>query len=200
MTTLLFDVNETLSDLAPLADAAGSDDQAAAWFAATLRDGFALTVVGDNPSFAEVARAVATGMGLDADAMLAAMTSLGVHDDVVPGLRALAGHRLVTLSNGAASVAGSLLARAGVRDLVERTLSVADAGRWKPHPDAYGYALRELDVTDAVLVAVHPWDIDGAHRSGLRTAWLDRTGSPYPRHFSAPDIRITALTELAAAL
>ena len=31
-----------------------------------------------------------------------------------------------------------------------------------------------------MLVAVHPWDIDGASRAGLVTAWLNRSGGPYP--------------------
>ncbi len=33
---------------------------------------------------------------------------------------------------------------------------------------------------DAMLVAVHPWDIDGAARAGLATAWINRNGGVYP--------------------
>lgn len=51
-----------------------------------------------------------------------------------------------------------------------------------------------------LLVAVHPWDIHGAPRAGLRTAWLNRTGGSYPGHFETPEFIITALTELPAAL
>ena len=51
-----------------------------------------------------------------------------------------------------------------------------------------------------LLVAVHPWDIHGAARSGLRTAWLNRTGARYPSYFQAPDITISVLTELPAVL
>ena len=56
---VVLDVNETLSDLSPLrdsfVDAGLSDTEVEPWFAGVLRDGFALTVLGDNPSFADVA-------------------------------------------------------------------------------------------------------------------------------------------------
>ncbi len=51
-----------------------------------------------------------------------------------------------------------------------------------------------------VLVAVHPWDIDGAARAGMGTAWLNRTGLPYPRHFTPPVHTIGSLEELAGVL
>jgi hypothetical protein len=54
---VIFDVNETLSDMGPLADAferAGLGGAAVEpWFAGVLRDGFALTSVGVNPGFAD---------------------------------------------------------------------------------------------------------------------------------------------------
>jgi 2-haloacid dehalogenase len=51
-----------------------------------------------------------------------------------------------------------------------------------------------------LLVAVHPWDIHGAARAGLSTAWINRRGGPYPDYFLAPDHTVSALDELAAAL
>jgi len=53
---------------------------------------------------------------------------------------------------------------------------------------------------DAMLVAVHPWDIDGAARAGLATAWINRAGDPYPEYFRAPDLRPRSLAELADQL
>ena len=110
------------------------------------------------------------------------------------------GIRLVTLSNGSASVAEALLERAAIRGHFERLLSVEDAGRWKPAPRAYAYALDECGVApkDAMLVAVHPWDIDGACRAGLRTAWLNRSDARYPAYFRKPDLQPTSLVALAA--
>lgn len=52
-----------------------------------------------------------------------------------------------------------------------------------------------------MLVAVHPWDTYGAARAGLRTAWIDRSGStPYPRYLTAPDITAPAVDDLARTL
>jgi 2-haloacid dehalogenase len=47
------------------------------------------------------------------------------------------------------------------------------------------------------MVAVHPWDIDGAARAGLRTAWLDRTGAGYPAHLTPPDRTVATVAELS---
>jgi len=110
-----------------------------------------------------------------------------------------AGHRLATLSNGAAEVAAGLLGRAGVRDQFEALLSVEDAGAWKPARAAYLYAADRLRVrpAEATLVAVHPWDIDGAARAGLRTAWINRTGAAYPAHLTSPERTVRTVGELA---
>lgn len=61
----------------------------------------------------------------------------------------------------------------GIWDDFDRLLTVEDAGIWKPAPAAYAYALEQcgVDPMDAMLVSVHPWDIDGASRAGLATAW-----------------------------
>lgn len=215
---LIFDVNETLSDLSPMGqrftDLGVPGELAKAWFASTLRDGFALSVVGENPEFAALARDAARtvlaprSLTLEFDAavdhVMAGFTGLRPHPDVADGLAALAelGIRMVTLSNGATSVAEKLLTDAGLRDRFERLLSVADAPAWKPSPDAYRYALDTcgVEAPDAMLVAVHPWDLDGAARAGLRTAWIDRGGAPYPQSFTAPEIRATDLVDLARQL
>lgn len=69
-----------------------------------------------------------------------------------------AGVRIVTLGNGSRRVAESLLERAGVGDLVEQCLSVSDAGRWKPAPEAYAHAADRFAVepVEVALIAVHP--------------------------------------------
>ena len=112
---------------------------------------------------------------------------LQVHPDVGKGIRALAalGIRLVTLTNGSASIARRLLADAGLEDAFESCLSVEQAGVWKPAGGAYTYAMAACDVepVDAMLVWVHPWDTDGAHRAGLAAAWINRGGGRYRTTF-----------------
>lgn len=218
---IVFDVNETLSDMAPLAyrfaEVGAPGHLAALWFATVLRDGFALAAAGANVAFGTIGENVLRGL-LDAvpDAalpggrdgatrhILAGLTELSVHPDVASGIRALRadGHRLMTLSNGPASVATELLTSAGIIDEFEGILSVQDAPQWKPARSAYSYAVAACRVLpeELLLVAVHPWDLHGAATAGLQTAWLDRAGSRYPAHFVPPTHRVKRLDELAAAL
>ena len=215
---LIFDVNETLSDMSAMADrfedVGAPGHLAKTWFAGLLRDGFALAATGSSTPFARIA---AEGLAVtlhdvpidcEIDSAVShvmdGFASLEVHPDVADGVRALSqlGIRLVTLSNGAASVAEALLERAGVHEHFEAFLSVEDAGIWKPAAGAYAHALAEcrVDPMDAMLVAVHPWDIDGAARAGLATAWVNRAGGPYPGYFAEPDLTARSLVELAELL
>ena len=214
---VLLDVNETLSDLTGLQDAFEQvglpRDDVGGWFAGVLRDGFALTVLGDNPAFAEIATASLRARlsvaghadpGQAAAEVLARFTALSAHPDVVPGLLAIAdkGCRVATLSNGSASVAEALLGGTEAGPVVERYLSVEDAGTWKPAARAYAYALDVLDVVPerTLMVAVHPWDLEGASRAGLRTAWIGRGGGAYPGCFTPPDLEADSFVALAGML
>ncbi|MDP9889540.1 haloacid dehalogenase type II [Pseudarthrobacter enclensis] len=197
-SVIVFDVNETLSDMSPMGErfreVGAPTEMAKLWFATLLRDGFALATSGDNGSFAAIGAGVLRGLlsgveldrPLDAavDHVMGGMKDLGVHPDVPEGIRALrtAGFRLVTLSNGSAQIAGKLFSDAGIRDEFESLLSVEVAPAWKPARGSYEYAAASTgtDPGSMLLVAVHPWDIHGAARAGLRTAWLNRTAGSYP--------------------
>jgi 2-haloacid dehalogenase len=142
-TLLVFDVNETLSDMAPLrqrfADVGAPTHLASTWFASLLRDGFALTVAGLNPPFAGLAteglHLSLGGLELDRTVdqavayIMDRFAELNVHPDVPDGLSALAelGIRMVTLSNGSASIAQHLLSSASLDGHFERFLSVEGA-------------------------------------------------------------------------
>ena len=217
-SVIVFDVNETLSDMSPLSarfvEIGAPAELARIWFAALPRDGFALAAAGGTAKFSAIGSEVLRGLLHDValtrsldDAVTHIMNgfqSLSLHPDIADGIRALksAGMRLVTLSNGSDQVAESLLTRAGLRSDFEAVLTVEDAPAWKPVQAAYDYAAAACGVTagDLVLVAVHPWDIHGAVRAGLGTASLNRTGEAYPSYFAAPEHTITALSDLARQL
>jgi 2-haloacid dehalogenase len=213
-SVIVFDVNETLSDLSPLGarfvEVGASASAAPLWFASVLRDGFALALVGDNPPFAGVARELLLTQLGEAqlnrsleDAVQHVMdgfAALELHPDVTPGIDQLheAGFRLATLSNGSVPVAERLLTAGGVRDRFERLLSVEDAGHWKPAPGAYAYAAEQLGVSpeEMVLVACHPWDVDGARRAGLHAAWVNRPGGAFPATFADPTWTVPGIDHL----
>ena len=214
-SVVVFDVNETLLDMAPLAarfaEVGAPELAARLWFAVLLRDGFALAAVGGNEPFARLAdsalRVVLARTSLNRSAdeavghVLSGFSGLGVHPDVPEGVRILRrnGLRLVTLTNGSADVADGLLTRAGLRGEFERLLSVEDAAAWKPAQAAYAHAARACSVSmeQMLLVAVHPWDIHGAHQAGMRTGWIARQQTPYPDYFAVPDVRAGDLAALA---
>jgi 2-haloacid dehalogenase len=214
----VLDVNETLSDLTALAPRLVEVGLPATdlepWFAGVLRDGFALTLLGRRPVFADIAAAglrarLAAASGADVDDavahVLAGFPELPLHADVAPGLRALheQGIALVPLTNGATAMTERMFADADLLGLFAHRLSVQELGPWKPHPVPYAHALRTAGVSAdrAVMVAVHPWDLAGAGAAGLRTAWIDRRGdSVWPDHFDPPDLRATGIDDLARQL
>lgn len=215
---IIFDVNETLSDMSPMGqrfvEVGAPAHLAKLWFAILLRDGFALTAAGDNGTFAEIGtealRGLFTGMELNRDIepavqhVMAGLSGLRLHPDVTDGVKALraAGYRLATLTNGSTQVAEKLLTDAGIRDNFDLLLSVEDAAAWKPGKAAYEYAASACRTTpeQMLLVAVHPWDIHGASRAGLATAWINRAGGSYPDYFHAPDHIVSALPGIVPAL
>jgi 2-haloacid dehalogenase len=214
---LVLDVNETLSDLEPLRarfTAAGLPAESLdTWFAATLRDGFALTAADTPAEFRIVGRdalvTLLTSQGLDASdetvsSVLSGLSELSLHPDVLPGLRRLdeVGVRIITLTNGSAAMSERMFTDGGIMPLLAHRLDVSVPGRWKPHPAAYRYAadVCGVPVDRMALVAVHPWDIDGARRAGLQGCYLNRRKTPYPKAFLEPDLVVPDLIALADAL
>lgn len=216
---LVFDVNETLSDLAPLRtrfeDVGAPAQLMPTWFAGVLRDGFALTAAGAYADFASVAldglrTLLPGGAGQVQDVEAAArhildgFAHLEVHPDVPDAVRRLrsAGFRLATMTNGSSALTERLLATAGLADSFETMLDVAGPRCWKPAPAAYRYAIEQMGVrpNEAMLVAVHPWDVDGALRAGLGGAWLRRGAAGYPQTMSRPTHSVQDLHELAGLL
>ncbi|MHA7222202.1 haloacid dehalogenase type II [Arthrobacter sp. RHLT1-20] len=217
-SVILFDVNETLSDMSPMAarfaDVGAPEVMARLWFATLLRDGFALAAAGDNAGFRDVGAEVLRGLLgrtsllMDPDQavehVLDGMSSLALHPDVREGILGLesGGYRLLTLSNGSSQLAQKLFTDAGIRSSFERLLTVEDAAAWKPARAAYDYASAACDADPGrmILVAVHPWDVHGASRAGMGTVWLNRSQEAYPSYFIAPDLVIGDLRDLSAAL
>ena len=109
-----------------------------------------------------------------------------------------------TLSNGHVALLVDLARHGDLR--FDAILSAELAGAYKPAPEVYLRAAQLLAVEPAelMLVAAHPFDLEGARGAGLRTAFVDRPlehgpGSP-PRSDPAADVSVASLPELAAQL
>ncbi|WP_028923167.1 haloacid dehalogenase type II [Pseudonocardia acaciae] len=128
-------------------------------------------------------------------------------DDVAEGLARLrTRYQVVALSNGGFALLTAMLKAEGLD--FDAIISAQNARAYKPDPRAYREAVELLDLApDRVLmVACHRWDIDGARRAGLRTAFVERPREKGPHRTAdlaadtASDVKVGDFVELAAAL
>jgi len=218
-----FDVIGTLMSLEPLRDRLPRPDLLEAWYIRTLRDGAALSASGGYADFPDVAAAAlraVTGYTINdtqVARVMAGFDELPAFPDALPAMQQLhvAGVRVICLTNGTATATGAFLDRAGLRRYVERVVSVAEVGRWKPATIVYRYAAEMLDVPprQMALVAAHDWDCHGAKAAGLITGWISRESNgpagrgddpPDPPHYSPlflpPDVTGADLGDVASSL
>jgi 2-haloacid dehalogenase len=88
---------------------------------------------------------------------------------------------------------------AGLFPLFEQVLSVEAVKRYKPAPEPYLYAARQLKVKPSgmYLVAAHAWDTSGAAAAGLKTVFVKRPGKILTPGAPKPDLQVTDLADLA---
>jgi 2-haloacid dehalogenase len=208
----VFDVNETLLDLAaldPLFERAFGDASVRkSWFNQMLQSAFVATITDAYVTFGEAAGA-ALGMteerlGLeisedDRQEILGGLRDLPPHPEVPESLDRLrdAGFRLATLTNSTQEVAEAQIQNAGLTDKFEQILSADTARRLKPAPAPYRMAARALMIPERGmrLVAAHAWDVAGALRAGCAAAFVAR--QPFDPLVEPPDVVGTDLAEVA---
>ena len=209
MPGVLLDVNETLLDLRglqPAFESMGMPEALPLWFATTLRNGFALAAAGDYRPFGEVAVASLHSLNPRAqgESLMAGLGQLTPHPDVEEGLRVLAdaGIPAMTLTVGSAENVARIFDRHGLGELVAGHLSVDEVHRWKPAAAPYlsGCLALGLNAREVTMVAAHSWDLHGARRAGLRTAWISRLESTRPDIFDAADFEGPDLPTVTRAI
>ncbi|MEP9384797.1 haloacid dehalogenase type II [Nocardioides sp. KR10-350] len=192
---LVFDVNETLLDLAAidpvvaeaLGEQSGGSGPRRAWFDRMIRSALTVTAVGQYVPFGTLAgaalRDLAAERGREATddqvrRLADGISALPPHPDVAPALRRLreAGHRLVALTNSVLEVAEAQVAGSGLRELLDAVYSADEVRRLKPAPEPYRMVLEREGADTAVLVAAHDWDVAGAAAAGLDAAFVAREG------------------------
>lgn len=221
----VFDVNETLLDLAGLdplfADLLGdagdmpTDIPAvrAEWFDLMIHNALVVTATGGYRPFGEIAAACLTqsaaahGVVATAehrDALGALMHRLPAHPEVGEAVERLrtAGFDTVALTNSVLAVAEDQLTNAGLRPLFDAVYSADQVHRLKPAAEPYRHVVHTHRVPpgDAVLVAAHDWDIAGAAAAGLTTAFVARQNRTPLAASHAPTLTGPDLTEIADRL
>jgi 2-haloacid dehalogenase len=211
---IVFDVNETLLDLAsldpPFERAFSRPGVRREWFAQFLQSAFVSTITDRYTDFGTIGRAAldmvarrnAIELTPDArDEILGTMRQLQPHPEVPGALERLraAGLRLAALTNSTEAVATAQLTNAGLAPLFERILSADTARRLKPAREAYAAAAAELGVAvgEIRLVAAHAWDIAGALAAGAAAAFVARPGMVLDPLVPAPDVIGSDLSDVA---
>lgn len=203
--TVLFDINETVLDLASLKprfkEAFGDVGVTATWFAMLLHSSTVCALTGVQTRFAELAASMletlAAKRGVDLtssqrDEILSGFASLPAHPDIVPALSNLKAHgyRTVAFSNSSVQLVTNQITNAGLLDYFDLIVSVEETGSFKPDPKVYAFVAKRLErnAADLRLIATHDWDTHGALSAGLLAAYIDRTGAPYHPLFLRPDV------------
>ncbi len=120
-------------------------------------------------------------------------------DDGLEALERLraAGCRLAILSNGDSDMLEA--AKRHIGFAFDATISVEEAGYFKPHWKTYAKAEELLDVErrSILFVANHPFDCVGAKSFGMRSCFIDRRKQPFGHWLQAPDLTVENFNQLA---
>ena len=219
ISTLVFDVNETLLDLDVLVPffsrVFGRKEAMREWFAQQVLYSQSLSLSHCYIPFSDLAIGTLCmlseihGVSLseeDKEELRVSMRHLPAHPEVSAALARLqnAGFRLATLTNSPPNPEHNSLESAGLSLYFEQMLSVHAWRQFKPAPETYrGVAERmQIEPEQMCMVAAHTWDTLGAQALGCAGALVTR-GKNAPLRVPGvplPDIVVQDFSELADAV
>lgn len=85
------------------------------------------------------------------------------------------------LSNGSPEMLESAVTNAGMKDLLDHTISVDSIRLFKTSPESYGLVQKFMpfEKEEILFVSSNGWDALGATWFGFATLWVNRQGLPY---------------------
>lgn len=214
---LIFDVNETLLDLSPLKECInqllGSSEAFDHWFPKLIQFAMVETLTGSYSDFSEIgaatlkmtARSFSKSISEEeVKSTLSVITQLKPHPDVLESLECLKqqGFKLVALTNGGKETLEKQMNSSGLNIYFDAAYSVESVKKFKPHPETYQHVLREENCLpkNAMLIAAHAWDIMGAKKIGMQTAFIKRLGKVWYPNKIEPSLTCSDFEELSKAL
>lgn len=217
---IFFDVNETLLDLSPLKSSVGEalggrEDLLPLWFTMLLHYSLVDTLNDDYRSFSDIGIAclqmlgekqgIAIGRTAAKAAIEGPFLSLPPHADVIPSLEALASSgkfQIVSLTNTMTEGVTAQFKYAEIIEYFDKRISTEEVAAFKPDPRTYQHALELTDVkaSEALMVAAHAWDLAGAKKAGMQTAFIRRQGATLYPNVDEPDYIFDSLGELTHRL
>jgi 2-haloacid dehalogenase len=210
---VFFDMNETLMNLGLLKekfDKSFDDDYVLKyWFTKLLHVSNTVAIMDEYKNFSELAGLVLEnvfyerGKQLTVDTkaeILGSFTKLPAYEDVPEALKILRQNdiRVIAVSNSSLEMIKDQLTNGGILDLFDTYYSVDCVKKYKPFEDIYRYSANEekLSVDNIVMVASHDWDLFGAKKVGLKTAYIKRKEEIFNPFYPQPDMAKENLVDL----
>ena len=123
---------------------------------------------------------------------------LAAYPDVPGALQKLKGRKLAILSNGSPDMLLPLVKNSGLE--FDAVISVDALKIFKPAPQVYEIATRQLGTRNIGFVSSNCWDAMGAKSFGFTVYWINRAGAPVDRLGFAPDGVLKSLGDLPEVL
>jgi 2-haloacid dehalogenase len=210
---IFFDMNETLLNLSLLKQQFDKhfDDNYVLkyWFTKLLYSSTIMGIMDEYKNFGELAVAALENLFFENNKplsnkikteILGAFRKLPAYEDVLPALRLLRGKdiRVIAVSNSSLAMIKEQLSNAGIIDLFDSYYSVDDVKKYKPFKDIYQSAAKQegLRPEEIVMVATHDWDLFGAKKAGLSTAYIKRKDVIYHPFYLQADFKDSNLSDL----
>jgi 2-haloacid dehalogenase len=214
---VLFDMNETILNLSLLHrnfDKSFDDKYVLKyWFTKLLHSSTVMGSMDEYIDFGKLSEAVLeslfyeNGKSLTKETkseILDSFKNLPAYDDVPKALKLLHDNNIKTIavSNSSLVMIKEQLTNACIIEQFDNYYSVDSVKKYKPFTDIYKYVANseKLSVTNIAMVATHDWDLFGAKKVGLTTAYIKRKKEIYNPYYPQPDILNTNLVDLSQAL
>lgn len=179
------------------------------WFAKLLYSSSIMGIMDEYKKFGELAEVALENLFFENNKTLSEKVKteildkfreLPAYDDVRPALRLLRENdiRVIAVSNSSLAMIKEQLTNAGIIDLFNFYYSVDDVKKYKPFKDIYQSAAKQegLRTEDIIMVATHDWDLFGAKKAGLTTAYIKRKEVIYHPFYLQADFMDSNLSDL----
>ncbi|MEC6748052.1 haloacid dehalogenase type II [Marinilactibacillus sp. XAAS-LB27] len=210
---VLFDMNETLLNLSLLKEKFAQhfegDFAMAYWFKTVLHSSTVLGGLNEYEDFSKLTEAALESLFMESGKelteetkkdILGAFQELPAYDDVEKALKLLQDNELtvIAVTNSSEAMVEKQLTKAGIIDQVDHYYSVDAVKRYKPYKEIYDYVVNDqsLNTQETVMVATHDWDLFGAKKAGLKTAYIKRKNTQFNPYYPEPDFSNDDLVKL----
>lgn len=210
---VFFDMNETLLNLSLLGQQFDKhfEDRYVLkyWFTKLLHSSTIMGIMDEYRNFGELAEITLENLFFEnnkplsdvvKNEILGEFKKLPAYDDVRPALNQLKENniRVIAVSNSSLTMIKEQLTNSGIIDLFDSYYSVDSVKKYKPFKDIYlSVAKKEgLNTNNIVMVATHDWDLFGAKKAGLSTAYIKRKQAIYHPYYLQADFKGSNLIDL----